>query len=157
MRGWDSRYCALAPRRSAPWPPPPLSARQQSTSPRSATHTRLYLRTIDGMPAYASTRTLLYGIRTFVRNSWRRVLRSAIRAYTVRVMTSATGNADMTQNDYMQRMLAYIEAGDAEALYQLSDELCAIAFRFGGCTTEQGRAWQAIMQAASDAAQEIEA
>jgi hypothetical protein len=63
----------------------------------------------------------------------------------------------MTQNDYMQRMLLAIEAGDAESLYQLSDELCGIAFRNGGCTTEQGRAWQAIMQAAADAAQAIEA
>lgn len=63
----------------------------------------------------------------------------------------------MTQNDYMQRMLLAIEAGDAETLYHLSDELCGIAFRNGGCTTETGRAWQAIMQAASDAAQEIEA
>jgi hypothetical protein len=71
-------------------------------------------------------------------------------------MTHTTEH-DMTQNDYMQRMLLAIEAGDAEALYQLSDEMCGIAFRNGGCTTEQGRAWQAIMQAAADAAQAIEA
>ena len=62
----------------------------------------------------------------------------------------------MNQNDAMQRMLAYIEQRDAESLYTLSDELCAIAFRHGGCTTEQGRAWQSIMQAAADAAESIE-
>lgn len=62
----------------------------------------------------------------------------------------------MNQNDAMQRLLLLVEQGDAEALYQLSDELCAIAFAHGGCTTEQGRAWQSIMQAAADAAESIE-